>query len=593
MVLLLSSKALPGGLRQIGKGLRFLQLPLPPDKQRPNGLMNAPRILIVDDDLTLLQVLPETLQLRMDGVVVDTCDSARAALERIASTEYDAIVCDIKMPGMDGLALLAEIRVRRPNLPTLLMTAHDEYQALQALRGGACDFIQKPIDRDYFVASLTRAIGMRQLGRQIEQQQVLVHRANELEKIVEERTHKLREANRIKDEFLAILSHELRTPLTSVLAWTKLLRTGKLDDATFDRALEMIDRNARAQARLIEDLLDISRIIAGKLPLDIRPVELVSVIKTAVETMRPEADAKSIRLQMMVGTEGKIVAGDSFRLQQIILNLLSNAIKFTPKGGEVVVRLMYMDSQARITLSDTGRGISAEFLPYVFERFRQADGSTTRAQGGLGLGLAIVRHLVEMHGGTVQAESSGEGQGSRFTVNIPLTGTQDLTSSSLRQSEESVVHKSSPAILQDLRILIVDDDAETREVLTVMLKQFGAEVMAVASCREAIEVLTRMRPDVLLSDIALPDEDGYALIQKVRMLEPEQGGLTPAAALTAYAGIEAKTRALSSGFQVHVAKPVEAAHLAAVIADLCGRAGQHLSGKPTSLRCEKATVPGL
>jgi CheY-like chemotaxis protein len=421
---------------------------------------------------------------------------------------------------------------------------------------------------------------MHQLGRQIEQQQVLVHRANELEKIVEERTHKLREANRIKDEFLAILSHELRTPLTSVLAWTKLLRTGKLDDVTFDRALEMIDRNARAQARLIEDLLDISRIIAGKLPLDIRPVELVSVIKTAVETMRPEADAKSIRLQMVVGTEGKIVVGDSFRLQQVILNLLSNAIKFSPNGGEVVVRLMYTDSQARITLTDTGSGISAEFLPYVFERFRQADGSTTRAQGGLGLGLAIVRHLVEMHGGTVQAESPGEGQGSRFTVSIPLTGTQDLTASSLRQSEESVAHKSSPAILQDLRILIVDDDAETREVLTVMLKQFGAEVMAVASCKEAIEVLTRMRPDVLLSDIALPDEDGYALIQKVRMLEPEQGGLIPAVALTAYAGIEAKTRALSSGFQVHVAKPVEAAHLAAVIADLCGRVGQHSSAKP-------------
>jgi signal transduction histidine kinase len=542
--------------------------------------MNAARILIIDDDLTLLQVLPETLRLRMNGVVVDTCDSAQVALERIGSTEYDAILCDIKMPGMDGLALLAEIRVRQPNLPTLLITGHDEYQALQALRGGAYDFLQKPIDREYLVASLTRAIGKGQLGRQIEQQQILAHRATELERIVEERTRELREANRIKDEFLAILSHELRTPLTSILAWTKLLRTGKLDDATFDRALEMIERNTRSQARLIEDLLDVSRIIAGKLPLDIRPVELESVIKTAVETMRPAADAKSIRLEMLLGTESKFVAGDSFRLQQVILNLLSNAIKFTPNGGEVVVKLAIIDSQARITVSDTGMGISAEFLPYVFERFRQADGSSTRSQSGLGLGLAIVRHLVEMHGGTVQAESPGAGQGATFTVIIPLTASQELTANSQRQNEEIDNLKSSHVILDDLRVLIVDDDAETREVLTVMLRQFGAEVMAVASCKEAIEVLTQTKPDVLLSDIALPDEDGYALIQKVRMLEPERGGLTPAAALTAHAGIEARTRALSAGFQAHVAKPVDAPHLAAVIADLCGRGGQHVSAKP-------------
>jgi signal transduction histidine kinase len=542
--------------------------------------MNAARILIIDDDLTLLQVLPETLRLRMNGVVVDTCDSAQVALERIGSTEYDAILCDIKMPGMDGLALLAEIRVRQPNLPTLLITGHDEYQALQALRGGAYDFLQKPIDREYLVASLTRAIGKGQLGRQIEQQQILAHRATELERIVEERTRELREANRIKDEFLAILSHELRTPLTSILAWTKLLRTGKLDDATFDRALEMIERNTRSQARLIEDLLDVSRIIAGKLPLDIRPVELESVIKTAVETMRPAADAKSIRLEMLLGTESKFVAGDSFRLQQVILNLLSNAIKFTPNGGEVVVKLAIIDSQARITVSDTGMGISAEFLPYVFERFRQADGSSTRSQSGLGLGLAIVRHLVEMHGGTVQAESPGAGQGATFTVIIPLTASQELTANSQRQNEEIDNLKSSHVILDDLRVLIVDDDAETREVLTVVLRQFGAEVMAVASCKEAIEVLTQTKPDVLLSDIALPDEDGYALIQKVRMLEPERGGLTPAAALTAHAGIEARTRALSAGFQAHVAKPVDAPHLAAVIADLCGRGGQHVSAKP-------------
>lgn len=535
--------------------------------------MNAARILIVDDDLTLLQVLPETLRLRMGDVVVDTCDSSQAALERIVSTEYEAVVCDIKMPGMDGLALLAKIRVLRPNLPTLLITGHDEYQALEALRGGAYDFIQKPIDRDYFVASLTRAIGVRQLGRQTEEQQVLAQRATELEKIVEERTRELREANRIKDEFLAILSHELRTPLTSILAWTKLLRTGKLDAATFDRALEMIERNTKAQGRLIEDLLDVSRIIAGKLPLDIRPVDLGSLIKTAVETMRPAADAKSIRLQMQLGIEGQIVAGDSFRLQQVILNLLSNAIKFTSNGGEVLVRVAHTDSQAQITVSDTGKGISPEFLPHVFERFRQADGSSTRAQGGLGLGLAIVRHLVEMHGGTVQAESPGEGQGASFTVTIPITGARELTASSLRQNEESAGPKSNPVILKNLRILVVDDDAETREVLTVMLRQFGAEVITVASCQEAIEALTQLRPDVLLSDIALPDEDGYALIQKIRTLEPEQGGLTPAAALTAYAGIEAKTRALSAGFQVHVAKPVEAAHLVAVIADLCGRGG--------------------
>lgn len=384
-----------------------------------------PFILIVDDDPALLQALPAALRLRVPGVIVDTCDSARIALARIAATDYDAIISDIKMPGMDGLALLAEIRALRPETPTLLITGHGEHDlAVQALRGGAYDFIQKPIDRDYFVASLNRATQLRQLSRQVEEQRLaLESHASELERLVEERTSELVRANQIKDEFLATVSHELRTPLNAMLGWAQILRTRQLDEATRLRALETIERNARSQSQLIDDLLDVSRIIQGNIRLTTRPLMLASVVEAALDAMRPAIEAKAIRLQF-TGSQGGLVVGDAARLQQVVFNLISNAIKYTASRGDVVVRLECADGSAKLIVSDTGQGIGASFLPYVFERFRQADSTTTRTHGGLGLGLAIVRHLVELHGGTVQAHSPGEGRGSTFVVSLPLLSVQ-------------------------------------------------------------------------------------------------------------------------------------------------------------------------
>jgi PAS domain S-box-containing protein len=386
------------------------------------------------------------------------------------------------------------------------------------------------------------------------------------------------QANRLKDDFLATLSHELRSPLNAMLGWLTLLRTRKFDEAAKTRALETIERNARTQAQLVEDILDVSRIIRGQLRLNVRPVTLVPVIESALDTVRPAADAKSIRLQSVLDPAAGPVSGDSDRLQQIIWNLLTNAVKFTPKGGRVQICLERINSHVEITVADTGQGISAEFLPYVFDRFRQADGSITRSYNGLGLGLAIVRHLVELHGGTVHAESPGKGLGARFTVKLPLMAV------TTKDSEHERVHptvggrvsfENSPS-LKGLRILVVDDEADARELLIQILKESGVEVVAVATADEAIRVLTEQasRLDVLVSDIGMPNQDGYSLLRRVRSLPPEMGGQIPAVALTAYARTEDRRAAFLAGFQSHLAKPVELAELIAVIANLTGRTGQ-------------------
>lgn len=382
-------------------------------------------------------------------------------------------------------------------------------------------------------------------------------------------------ANRMKDEFLATLSHELRTPLNAMLGWTQLLRTRKLDEVTYARALETVDRNTRSLASLIEDVLDVSRIIRGQLRLNVRPVQLVSVIEAAIDSARPAAEAKIIRLQPVLDPATGPVAGDSDRLQQIVWNLLSNAIKFTPKQGRVQVLLEQINSHVEITVSDTGKGISAEFLPYVFERFRQADSTTTRTHSGLGLGLAIVRHLVELHGGTVHAESLGEGQGAMFIVKLPLMPVRLSSSDPERvhpRAGSGVPFGDLPS-LDGLQVLVVDDEADAREFITAVLEQCGAAVTAIASAKEALEVI-EPKLDVLVSDIGMPEEDGYALINQVRSLTPEQGGRIPAAALTAYAREEDRTKALLAGFQLHVSKPVSPAELAAVVANLAGRTGK-------------------
>ncbi|MFE1745945.1 ATP-binding protein [Coleofasciculus sp. H7-2] len=377
-------------------------------------------------------------------------------------------------------------------------------------------------------------------------------------------------ANRMKDEFLAVLSHELRSPLNPIIGWSGMLRTQKLNAATTARALETIERNAKLQAELIEDLLDVSRMIRGKLSLNVCPVNLMPIVQAAMETVHLAAAAKCIRLESVLNPAVGLVLGDPNRLQQIVWNLLSNGIKFTPSGGRVEIKLDCTGSYAQMEVSDTGKGIEADFLPYVFERFRQADSTSTRSQTGLGLGLAIVRHLTELHGGTVCVDSPGEGQGAIFTVQLPLIIRSELKR--LRTEQESPLSPQSSSVfstvLEGLQVLVVDDEADSRDFLAIALEQYGARVTAVASAQEALEALEQVKPNVLVSDIGMPDEDGYTLIRKIRAMTPEQGGQIPAAALTAYARSEDSERAISAGFQRHIPKPVEAAVLAATIASL-------------------------
>jgi PAS domain S-box-containing protein len=387
------------------------------------------------------------------------------------------------------------------------------------------------------------------------------------------------QANKIKDEFLATVSHELRTPLNSILGWAAMLRTGRLVGEAAARAVETVERNARSQSQLIDDLLDISRIITGKLRLEVRTIELSTVIEAAANAVRPAAEAKDIRLQILLDTKVGPVSGDSDRLQQVFWNLLNNAVKFTPKGGRVQVRLERVDSHVEVIVSDTGRGIRPEFLPQVFDRFRQADQTTTRKEGGLGLGLSIARQLVEMHGGTVHVESEGEGRGASFTVKLPRL----VTIQSPGKEQEKHVH---PTISEDfvsidcvpeltgLRILIVDDEADARELLRQVLEMCDAEVTTTSTAAEALDALGKDGYDVLVSDIGMPEADGYTLIGKVRALPAEKGGRIPAVALTAYARVEDRVRALTAGFQVHVPKPVEPVELIAVVASLAKGLGK-------------------
>lgn len=392
-------------------------------------------------------------------------------------------------------------------------------------------------------------------------------------------------SNRLKDEFLATLSHELRTPLTAVLGWLSLLRSGKLDEATQRQALTTIERNANAQAQLIEDILDVSRIITGQLRLDVRPFDLSEVIDSAIASVLPAADAKQIQIETMIDRQASLVWGDAVRLQQVVWNLISNAVKFTPKDGRITIRLDRDESHTRIVVKDTGQGINPEFLPYVFDRFRQADSTSTRTHSGLGLGLAIVRHLVEMHGGQVRAESEGIGRGASFTLELPIRSERSETGQEViayQAGEEAGL--DHPTLLKDISVLVVDDEPDTRALLRQALEQCGARVTTAANAGEALAALEKMRPDVLLSDIGMPEENGYDLIRRVRALEPERGGRLPAVALTAYVGADDRQRAINAGYHAHIGKPVELQKLATLVARLAGRNGEHESDGKTQER---------
>jgi len=376
-------------------------------------------------------------------------------------------------------------------------------------------------------------------------------------------------ASRAKDEFLATLSHELRTPLTSIVGWVYLLRSGKLDPAGVARGLETIDRNAMLQAQLVSDILDMSRILAARFRLNVRPLELAPVVAAAIDSLVPAASAKGIRLLPILDPSTGVVSGDADRLQQVAWNLLSNAIKFTPPGGRVQVRLARAEGHAEITVEDTGPGIRPEVLPHVFELFRQGDSSNTRAHGGLGLGLAVVRQLVELHGGTVHAASAGEGAGAAFTIRLPLSREEVA----LEPAEAAAATTSLTAgpRLDRLRVLIADRGADVREVVARILAQAGARVLTASSARETLEMVARERPDALLVDLEMADESGYALLAKVRALPPDAGGTTPAAALSSMFRTEDRVRSLLAGFQIHLSKPIHPTELLAVVASLARR----------------------
>jgi PAS domain S-box-containing protein len=418
-----------------------------------------------------------------------------------------------------------------------------------------------------------RIVGASKVARDITERK---RAEEELERLLvseKEARAQAEEASRLKDEFLAVVSHELRTPLSAIMGWASLLRMRKLDGQTA-RAIETIERNAQTQNQLIGDLLDVSRIVSGQLRLNIRPFELGTVIEAAIEVVRPSADAKSILVQTLLDPAAGPVAGDPDRLQQIFWNLLSNAVKFTPNGGRIQIQSHRINSHVEVVVSDTGRGIEPKLLPFIFDRFRQGDSSTTREYGGLGLGLAIVRHLVELHGGVVRAYSGGEGEGAEFTVQLPIS----VAARSAQPNEKARVHPNvgesisgTMPSLAGLRILLVDDEPDAREMVAAILSEAGAEVVTATSAQQALETIKRRRPDVLISDIGMPGEDGYDLVRRVRALSPEKGGQIPAIALTAFVRTQDRLKVLSAGYQMHVPKPVEPIELATVVASLARR----------------------
>jgi signal transduction histidine kinase/ActR/RegA family two-component response regulator len=391
--------------------------------------------------------------------------------------------------------------------------------------------------------------------------------------VAETKQEEAQVANRAKDEFLAMLSHELRTPINAVFGWARMLHAGQVPDEGRERALDAIVRNAHAQVQLIDDLLDVSRIISGKMRLDVRPVDLRAVVEAALDAVRPAASGKRIRLEATLDPRAGPLMGDPDRLQQVVWNLLTNAVKFTPKEGRVQVHLRRVNSHLEIVVSDTGQGILPEVLPVIFDRFRQADTGATQRQGGLGLGLALVRHLVEAHGGTVMAQSAGEGQGATFVVRLPVALAK------LGEAEAGRVHPTAHVVLpvyvgpalEGLRVLVVDDELDALDLATAILTAAHAEVRTCQSAAEALAMCSQWRPHVLIADIEMPHEDGLSLIRKVRAMDPAQGGKVPAIALTAYGRVEDRLRTLTAGFSMHVPKPVDPAELTTVVASLAGR----------------------
>jgi signal transduction histidine kinase len=453
------------------------------------------------------------------------------------------------MPGLDGFQVMEGLKdiEKDAYLPVLVITAQPGHK-LRALQAGAKDFISKPFDLAEVLMRVRNMLEVR-----------LLHLES-------------RKANQVKDEFLATVSHELRTPLNAILGWARMLGAKQLPPDRAEHAVGVIERNASALAHIIDDLLDVSRIVAGTLHMAPQPVDLVAVTHGALDAVRPLAVARNVQLVLSYDPPAiETVSGDAGRLEQVIWNLLANAIKFTPEGGRVVVFLEPSNDHMEIRVVDQGQGIGPDFLPHVFERFRQADGATTRRHTGLGLGLAIVRQLVELHGGTVDASSDGIGRGATFTVRLPIAGGGSRGARAAALEELRTVTATSSPIppgqrLDELRILVVDDNPDGRILTSLALTNAGASVKVASSVQEALQMLDAEKPDALVSDIGLPDEDGYGLIRQIRQHEVEHGGFLPAVALTGYAHPEDRARSLAAGFQAHLPKPLDPVELTTTIA---------------------------
>jgi len=524
-------------------------------------------VLIVDDTPANLVALGAVLQPL--GMRIVEARSGPEAIELVSRESFACVLLDVQMPGMDGFEVARRLRQMEAGaeVPILFLTAihRDEEYARRGYASGAADYITKPFDPDVLRARVRAFVDLfHQRDRlRVQQLTALLER---------ERAARLdaEAANQAKDEFLATVSHELRTPLTAILGWSMIARRGS-PPAELAKVLNVIERSARSQLRIIEDLLDVARALGGKLRLEIGEARIADVIEAALMSVRPAADAKGVALEVDLEPSLGAIAADPERLQQVVWNLLSNAIKFTPGGGHVSLVATRSQSTVVVRVRDDGQGVPPQFLPHIFEPFRQADASTTRRHGGLGLGLAIVKQLVEAHGGTISARSDGEGKGTTFTVEIPARApSPEMEAPGAVRLQVEPHEAAAGGRLDGVRLLVVDDDEDSRDLIVCILQDWGASVTSASSAEEAMRLLQENLPDVILSDIGMPDVDGYALLRQVRGMPPERGGGVPAIALTAYASEADGARARAAGFQAHVTKPIDPDALTAAVAGLLG-----------------------
>ncbi len=525
-----------------------------------------------------LQILAHEMDSYRLAAIIESADDA------IISKNLDGIITSWNKGAERIFGYTEEEMIGKPVLTLIPPDHHDEEpQILSRLRRGEkiehYETVRARKDGQLINVSLTvspiraadgTVVGASKIARDVTEQKKAQERLQQALAEAQEAKRHAEEANRIKDDFLTTISHELRTPLTSIVGWVTMLRGGRLDEVMAHKALETIDRNVKAQAQLVEDLLDISRIVSGKMHIVPKPLNLSSIIHSAVDSVMPAAQAKGIRFQVVLDPSTGTVNGDPDRLQQVIWNLLSNAIKFTPAGGRVQIQMEGVKDQVEITVSDSGIGVTPEFLPHVFDRFAQEDSSGTRSYGGLGMGLSIVKYIAELHGGTIRAFSEGTGKGSSFTLALPLLQTAPNLSAGQHFKTELPrdVMSELPSELRGLKLLVVDDELDTCEMISAAFEQCGSRVTTATSASQALSQMAEYKPDILIADINMPQMDGYQLIQLIREREPENQGRIPAIALTALARIEDRGKALAAGYQMHVAKPVELNELYAVVSSL-------------------------